>query len=114
MTDPDLSKVDPRAVVLDLILAYAPTIGKIGTATVIDGTLIFRTKNHREENVMLNVKVHLDGEPSRGSPPRWVLFKLGPTVWKVSPSVLDEKIHCYLTIVGVPDPAPWEAMGSRA
>lgn len=40
---------------------------------------------------------------------RWSLVKLGPGVWDVSPSVVvPGQIHAFVTLVGVPEPAPWE------
>ena len=98
----------PSEVILDLVLRHADKIGVVGTAVVKDGSLMFAAKNHRGEFVMLSAPVHFDGAPTEGPPPRFVLFKLGPSVWKLSPSVANEKIHAYLTITGVPEPAPWE------
>jgi hypothetical protein len=64
--------------------------------------------NHRKRVVMLNVPLSMN-EPARiGRDPRWNLFKLGPTVWKLTPSILDQQIHGYVTVIGVPEPAPWE------
>lgn len=98
----------PRDVVLDLVLTWSDTIGKSGTATVKNETLIFATKNHRGEHVMLSVPVHFDGESVDGGDPRFVLRRLGSTVWKLVPSVLTNQLHAYLTLVDVPAPAPWE------
>lgn len=97
----------PSAVILDLVLAWSDTIGKVGTATIYSNTLIFAAKNHRDEYVMLSVPLSSEGPPQEGLNPRFVIFQLGPTVWKLSPSVKDDRIHGYLTIVGVPEPAPW-------
>jgi hypothetical protein len=43
----------------------------------------------------------------------WGLRRIGPGVWKLSPSVmLNENIHTYVTIAGVAEPlAPWESAG---
>ena len=71
--------------------------------------LWFVTKNHRGEYVSLSARVHFEGKPEEGPPARFVLGKLGPRVWKLAPSVLEQgRLHAYLTIVDVPDPAPWE------
>lgn len=40
---------------------------------------------------------------------RWGLLKLGPGIWDVPESVFVEgQIHAFITLTGVPDPAPWE------
>lgn len=40
---------------------------------------------------------------------RWGLMKLGPGVWDIPESVFVEgQIHAFVTLLGVPDPAPWE------
>lgn len=38
---------------------------------------------------------------------RWGIARLGPGVWKPTPSFLHPNIHCFLTLVGVPEPAPF-------
>lgn len=104
----------PRAVVLDLVLRWAETIGTAGTAKVIDGSLTFTTRNHQGGFVMLSTPVHFDGEPDEGDagvPPRFVLRRLGPGVWKLAPSVLDERLHAYITLIDAP--AAVEAEWSR-
>jgi hypothetical protein len=98
----------PSAVVLDLVLTWSDKIGKAGTATISKDGLTFATRNHRGEFVMLSAPVHYDGPAEDGPPPRFVLRRLGPGVWKLAPSVLTAQLHCYLTIVDVPVPAPWE------
>lgn len=93
-------------------LAWAETLGAPNTAKVIGGRLILCAVNHRGKQVMLNVPISND-EPARiGHDPRWNLVKLGPTVWKLAPSILDLQIHGYVTITGVPEPAPWELCAS--
>lgn len=107
----DVQQVDPGNVIVDAILRFSATMPQLGYAAVLNGTLVFATRNHQDTYVTLSVPVNLDGAPFEGNattPPRWVLFKLGPTVWKVSPSVSHPLFHAYLTIVGVPEPAPWE------
>lgn len=99
---------DPRYVILDLVLTFVrgmPT--KAGTASVLDGSLLFAARNHRDKYVMLTTKIFFDGEPTDEDPPRFVLRRLGPHVWKLVPSVLDDNLHAYLTIVDVPEPPPW-------
>jgi hypothetical protein len=105
----DKLSLPPSAVVLDLILRWSRTIGNAGTATVNGSSLIFAAKNHRGVFVVLSTPVHFDGEPEEGPPPRFVLFRLGPGVWKLAPSVLTDVLHAYLTLVDVPEPPPWES-----
>lgn len=39
----------------------------------------------------------------------WAIVQLGPTVWEVLPSVhIPGQLHAYVTIIGVPSPAPWQ------
>lgn len=102
----DLEKKEPSAVCLDIVVKWAETLGAPGTAKVMGATLIITAVNHRKQKVMLNVP--LSNEPARiGRDARWNLLRLGPTVWKLTPSILDERIHGYVTIVEVPEPAPW-------
>ncbi len=102
----------PSAVILHLVLRWAPTIGKAGTATVRDSGLTFAAKNHRGEFVMMSSPIHFDGEPQDGPPPRFVLVRLGATVWTLVPSVLAQNLHAYITVIDVPDPPPWEGKGT--
>ena len=38
----------------------------------------------------------------------WGLRQLGPGVWNVEPSILvDNSFHAFVTIIGVPEPAPF-------
>lgn len=109
MTTRDLYDTPPSQVVLDLVLKWSNAMPRPGHATVIDGSMTFCSRNHRGSPVMLTTPVFFDGEPWRESPPRFVFRRLGPHVWKLSPSVLDEQIHAYITLVDVPEPPPWEA-----
>lgn len=105
----------PWQVVLDLVLPHAKSLEQDPGALVAIGTsgqvpaLIIRTSNHRGQKVTLACPVHFDGEPDDGQrdvgdpePPRFVLRPLGPSVWKLAPSVLDQTLHAYITIVNVP------------
>lgn len=108
--------LDPSQVVLDLVFRWSETIGKTGTAKVVyspsthpsgfSATLLLFATNHRNEYVSLSLPVNFDGAPSSEDPPRWVLYRLGPGVWKLSPSVLDRQLHSYVTIIDVPELAP--------
>jgi hypothetical protein len=107
----------PKEVVLDLVLTYAERLGKPQSAVIAAkgdrlGVILYGMVNHRGRLVTMSTEAHLDGEPNDakdGKALRFVLRKLGPTVWKLSPSILDENIHGYITIVSVPEPAPWES-----
>jgi hypothetical protein len=37
----------------------------------------------------------------------WGFIRLGPGVWKLTPSIQDGDFHGFLTIVAVPEPAPF-------
>jgi hypothetical protein len=96
----------PHQVVVDLVLAYSATMPKLGHAAVLGGNLIIAARNHLGQYVSMAVPVHFNGDPFEGdatTPPRWVLRKLGSTVWKLSPSILHDMLHAYITIVGVPE-----------
>ena len=42
-------------------------------------------------------------------PNRWNLVKLAPRVWDMPASVhVPGQMHAFITLLGVPDPAPWE------
>lgn len=102
--------LEPHQVVLDLVLPFSPIMPRMGQAAVLKGNLITLAKNHRGQPVSLSVPVFFDGEPFDGDetrPPRFVLRKIGSTVWKLAPSILHPMLHAYLTIVEVPDPCPW-------
>ena len=100
----------PDQVVLDLVLAHSAVMPRLGQAAVLNGSLMIAVKNHRGEYASLSMPVFFDGEPfdgGDGRPPRFVLRKLGATVWKLSPSVLHPLLHAYVTIVDVPDDVSW-------
>ena len=51
----------------------------------------------------------MDVDPDGLRENRWALLKLAPGVWDVLPSiVVPDQIHAFVTLVNVPDPAPWE------
>lgn len=42
-------------------------------------------------------------------PGRWLIVKLAPGVWDVPESIhFEGQFHGFVTLIGVPDPAPWE------
>ena len=87
---------------------------KLGQAAVLQGSLLIATKNHRGQFVSLATPVYFDGESFDGdatTPPRFVLRKLGSTVWKLAPSILHDQLHAYVTIVDVPEGVSWATTG---
>jgi hypothetical protein len=44
--------------------------------------------------------------------PRFVLRKLGPTVWKLAPSIRHDLLHAFITIVDVPEDVAWGRVAS--
>lgn len=114
--------LDPRSIVLDLVLEWAEKIGEQGTAKItrhelrhaeeapveVVWSMVMFVRNHRDEKLQLGAVIHFDDAPKDGVEPRFVLRKLAATVWKLSPSILQPNFHGYVTLVGVPDPAPWE------
>lgn len=116
MSAADVRRMPPSAVVLDLVLAYATTMGRVGTALIApatfregdrDATLVLTTRNHQGTYVTYNVPVHFSGVEDVDAP-RFLLYRLGPGVWKLAPSVKETNLHAYVTVTDVPDPAPWE------
>jgi hypothetical protein len=103
----DKRVLPPSAVVLDLVLLFSTRLGMQGTAVINEKDMAITTRNHRGEFVMLSVPVHFDGEPDDEAP-RFVLTRLGAGVWKLRPSILHESIHAYVTVINVPEPAPFE------
>lgn len=104
-------QLEPSQVVMDQVLRFSAKMPRMGEVAVMKTgdmpTLIMTTRNHRGDPLTLHMQVHFDGEPVDGPEPRFVLYKLGATVWKLSPSILHPMLHCYLTIVDVPELAPW-------
>lgn len=114
-----LELMHPHSVVLDVVLTWADTIGEQGRCKVVytpeadTWSLLMGLRNHLNEKFLHGVVVHFDGEPVAGTDPRFMLRKLGPGVWKLSPSILAPKIHAYVTLIGVPEPAPWEGPAKK-
>ena len=107
---PNKQDLDPREVVVDLVVGYSPTMPRNMQAAVLSDNLIIYAQNHRDQRLTLSLPVHFDGDPFDGyeaTPPRFVLRKLGPTVWKLSPSIRHDLLHAFVTIVGVPEDAAW-------
>ena len=96
----------PCEVVVDVVLAYSATMPRLGQAAVLNGSLLISTKNHLGQFVSFGLPVHFDGDPFDGdttTPPRFVLRRIHTEVWKLSPSILHDLIHAFVTIVGVPE-----------
>lgn len=110
--------LDPSQVVVDLVLTWVPTMpSKAGSASVLQGSFVLAARNHWQQYVSFGFPVVLDGEPFDGddkTPPRFVLYRIAPSVWKVTPSISHPLLHAYLTLVGVPEPAPWVPAGAVA
>lgn len=102
----DKQNLSPREVVIDTVLAYSATMPRLGYAAVLNGSLLIATKNHRGQFVSFGLPVNFDGEPFDGDstkPPRFVLRRIHAEVWKLSPSILHDLLHAFVTIVGVPE-----------
>jgi hypothetical protein len=48
-----------------------------------------------------------EGKAVPGQVMSWGIIRLGPGVWKPVPSIHHAVIHAYLTVIDVPEPAPW-------
>lgn len=111
-------ELDPSQVVVDAVLTWVPGMpAKPGSGSVLRGNFFMAARNHRGQVVAFGFPVHTDGEPFDGdekTPPRFVVYKIAPSVWKVSPSISHPLLHAYLTLVGVPEPAPWETGDAAA
>ena len=102
--------LEPHQIVVDLVVSYSTTMPRVNQAAVLSGNLIICAQNHRDQKLMLSIPVHFDGDPFDGTetaPPRFVLRKLGPTVWKLMPSIKHDLLHGFVTIVNVPEDAAW-------
>jgi hypothetical protein len=107
--------LSPRDVVVDIVLAYSATMPKLGHAAVLNGSLVIATNNHRGQFVSFGLPVNFDGDPFNGdatTPPRFVLRRIHAEVWKLSPSILHDLLHAFVTIVGVPE-GQWATFGSK-
>ena len=97
----------PDQVVLDLVLEHVPAMPGPGQAAMFGPTLVITAHNHLGQVVSLGVPISPDGDPVEGPDPRFVLRRLGATVWKLAPSVMHPLLHAYVTIVGVPEDVTW-------
>lgn len=100
----------PSEGVVDLVLQYSATMPKLGQAAVLKGSLLIAAKNHLGQFVSFGMPAHFDGDPFDGdatTPPRFVLRKIGATVWKLAPSIKHDLLHAFVTIVDVPEAVAW-------
>ena len=108
--NPNKNDLRPDQVVLDLVLSYCTTMPKFGFAAVLGGgdlagtvpSLIIASKNHLGQPTMTGVPIYFDGDPFDGDPvetkpPRFVMRKIGSTVWKVAPSIATPLLHAFVT-----------------
>jgi hypothetical protein len=102
----------PSEVVVDLVLQYSATMPRAGQAAVLKGSLLIAAKNHLGQYASFGMPAHFDGDPFDGdetTPPRFVLRKIGATVWKLAPSIKHDLLHAFVTIVDVPEAVEWGA-----
>lgn len=65
-------------------------------------------KRRQRHFALVNPFAFVPGAIARND--RWPLLKLAPGVWDVAKSIhVAGQFHGFVTLVGVPDPAPWEA-----
>lgn len=106
----DKQDLPPHLVVVDLVLKYSPVMPKLGEAAVLQGSLLITARNHQGQFVSLGTPVHFDDDPFDGNAimePRFVLRRIGATVWKLAPSIKHELLHAFITIVDVPPAVSW-------
>ena len=100
----------PSEVVVDLVLQYSAAMPIADQAAVLKGSLLIAAKNHLGQFVSFGMPAHFDGDPFDGdatTPPRFVLRKIGATVWKLAPSIKHDLLHAFVTIVDVPEAVAW-------
>jgi len=63
-----------------------------------------------KEVLTLPVRVGLPLPPKEGeqAPQAWGLDCVGPHTWRLTPSIVSNATHAVVTLVGVPEPAPFE------
>ncbi len=99
----------PENVTLDLVLRMGDKLQPGGFISTAPHVIMALAVNHKGEKVQVMLELHADGAPEDW-PVRFLVYKLAPTVWKVAPSLtVPGMLHAYLTLVGVPSPAPWES-----
>lgn len=107
--------MSPDKITLDLVVCFGEKLQPNGCILSAPRVLVVLAANHQSQLVQVMLPFNLDGLILDGPPPRFVLYKLGPGVWKLAPSVtVPGMLHAFITIVGVPDPAPWETRADPA
>lgn len=114
----DLSKEDPgdASVVLRVYARWTKSVPEVvGSPT---GPALFHVWRDGDGKWQLALSVQrgrkrqrhfVDVDPDNTRRDRWGLMKLAPGVWNVPQSIfVQDQIHAFVTLTGVPDPAPWE------
>lgn len=89
----------------EVMTSAGPPVGHVGRDQDGAWQLVFAVQRLPTRRQRHFVSV----DPDRVRPNRWWMLKLGPGVWDIPQSIFFEgQIHAFVTLVGVPDPAPWE------
>lgn len=116
---PEGQRPDPgdASVVLRLHLRWVPSVKDVTSAMAgVPLGHVWRTEEGKWElafsldrGKMKRQRHFVDVDPDGVRKDRWGLVKLAPGVWDVPVSiVVPDQIHAFVTVTGVPDPAPWE------
>ncbi len=101
--------LSPDKITIDIVISFGDKLGPNACILAAPRLLVVLAVNHHGKRVQVMIPFNLDGPVEDGPPPRFVLFKLGPGVWKLAPSLtVPGLLHAFVTIVHVSDPAPWE------
>jgi len=111
--------IPDRMKTADVLLRWSANLlmdgddGPCGTVFERDGgavELLWRLGLH---STLLSTRVVVGQSRNRqdGHQDEWGLMRLAPGVWKLSPSVVEGEFHGFLTLIGVPDPAPFQGAG---
>lgn len=110
---------DPASVVRDLVLRWSERAivdeRPVHVGAVLrrpsDGKLdlLAGLRSERPHREVFSMAITEGPEEALAYPgePRWWLNRIAPGVWKPSQSVRVGSLHAYLTLVDVPEPAPW-------
>jgi hypothetical protein len=88
-----------------------PTVAQVvPAASHLDTpTLLLNIALPRGGRMCVSVRVVPEGPHigERELPVAWGMERLGPGVWTLDPSIIVGDVHAFVTLVGVPEPAPW-------